>query len=515
MKRLLVIAVFFSLLNPSAVFALVPNDTFYPSQWHLPQISAESAWDITTGSSTVVVAVIDAGIDLDHPDLAENIWINNGEIPNNGIDDDQNGFIDDINGWDFVDDNNSPVPEIIEGADLDAISHGTTIAGVIGAVGNNGKGLTGVSWDVRIMSIRTLDEFGTGSSFDTVHSINYAVANGADVINLSFAGDVFDENLLAAVKNAFENGVVVVAALGNEGRDVDKTPSYPACFDSVEENDWVIGVTALDQNDQKTDFSNFGSTCADIAAPGAGIPGLLYYNETEGFSDPYNGLWSGTSLSAPIVSGAVALLLSEYPGLLPDQVRSILMLSVDPLSTSGNLVGKLGAGRLNITKALEIGINFVQEQSAHELSFIRGESLSGVYVLTEDGDRLAIIDANTYFTYEDSFDAVEIVPDVKLQDYPLSGLVLPRAGVVLVKIQSDPRVYALSENVDDQFAPKLREIVSEEVAINTFGVNWSDFVIDISPSFFTRFKKGSAISSPELINISIMKTRQVLSGLAK
>lgn len=514
MKRLLSIAVFFSWLIPSVVFAIVPTDPFYPSQWYLPHISADDAWEVTTGSRAVVVAIVDAGIDLDHPDLLDNIWINVGEIPNNGIDDDGNGFIDDLNGWDFIDNDNSPIPTVTPSADLDAISHGSTIAGVIGAVGNNGQGMTGINWQVQLMSVRTLDEIGIGNAEDTARAIDYAVENGANVINLSFTGDDFDSLMQDAVKRAFEAGVVVVAAIGNDDRNLDVKPAYPACFVGFPD-DWIIGVAAFDEQDQKASFSNFGRQCTDLGAPGTQIKGLQYHDQAAGFIEPYNGIWSGTSVAAPMVSGAAALLLSQYPRLTPTQVQNILMLSVDPIDQLARLKGKLGAGRLNIARALEYGASFLSQDDQDDITFVRSQSFAAVYALGPNQTRLVVLDTNTYFTYKDSFDEVMVLSDEELQHYSLAGIVLPKAGVVLVKIKSDSRVYLLEVDRSSQFTPIIRAIGSEEVAIVMFGSDWADYIIDIEPTFFTKFKLGRQIISPESVNLSMMKTRQQLAELSK
>lgn len=510
------LAVFFSLVFPVSAFALVPNDTHYSNLWYLPHISADQAWDTETGSSDIIVAVLDAGIDLDHPDLAENIWKNQNEIPNNGIDDDLNGFVDDYNGWDFVDNDSSPVPSINASSLTEAISHGSVIAGIIGAVGNNNEGLTGINWHVRIMSVRMLNNIGVGDSASTAHAVDYAVANGADVINLSFSGDTMDTALRDSLKRAYQAGVVTVAAMGNEGEDSDITPVYPACFGALASEDWVIGVASTTKTDEKSSFSNYGSSCVDLSAPGENFYGISYNDPAIGLVDAYGNSWSGTSMAAPVVSGTVALILSHYPDITPANIRNILKLSVDPVVLTQELSGKMGAGRVNVARALEYASIYasVNKSSVSQTSYITGITFPAVYAVDANENRLAFADALTYFTYESSFIQVEVIDDVRLSDYPLSGIVLPKAGVVLVKIQSDPRVYALEENPANAFTPILREITSEEIAQSMYGTNWADYVIDISPSFFTKFTTGAKIYSPEIVDTSIMKTRQELSRLA-
>lgn len=532
------------LLLPAQVLALTPDDDFYSDQWYLEQIEAPDAWEVTTGSAEVIVAVLDAGTDIDHPDLRDNLWTNSGEVASNGEDDDANGFIDDVRGWDFVDDDSNPMPDDGTEADVDAVSHGTLIAGLVGAVGDNDRGVAGVNWEVSILPLRMLDASGSGTSEAASAAIDYAVAQGADVINLSFAGDVNDPLLRRAVRDAYRAGVVVVAAMGNDSRDTDSQPVYPACFQSSDE-DWVIGVGSTDVDDYRSLFSNFGENCVDLSAPGEDIFGLSFEEEDDGFSDFYLGGWSGTSMSAPLVTGAAALLLSIYPDLTPDDISNVLQLSVDPIHVySSSMKSKAGAGRLNLARALEYGAQFSDGSAAEETTeesstetaaqgvspvtgeleditavevgdFIKAPSFATVYYVAEDGLRRPFIDTNSYFTWADSFASIKEVTDATLSTLTLSGVMLPHHGVVLVKIQSDARVYALAENPDDDFAPLLREIMSEEIAIDMYGANWADYVIDVEPTFFGRFEVGDSISEPEEVETSIMKTRQQLFELAQ
>lgn len=345
------------LLLPSLVLAQTPNDPRFSQQWYLGAISAPSAWDITTGSSSVVVAVLDTGLDLAHEDIGANLWTNPREIADNNVDDDKNGFIDDIHGWDFIgnDADASPSPEA--DSSHDAIDHGTLIAGEIAAVGNNGIGMAGVAWNVKIMPVRMLDDQGGGDEFDAANAIRYAVKNGAKVINMSFVGNEAHSALQAAVKDAFDSGVVIVSAMGNEARDTNLSPVYPACLRTTVD-DWVIGVTAIDESDLGTSFTNYGSICADVAAPGVDVYGLGYYDVSAGYSEKYLGPWNGTSMASPLVAGAAALLFSKYPTLSAADVRNIIKISVDPVKTTGFRTGDLGAGRLNINHALQLAASY-------------------------------------------------------------------------------------------------------------------------------------------------------------
>ncbi len=251
----------------------IPTDTDFNKLWGLnntgqnvggingtpdADIDAPEAWDVTTGSSDVIVAVVDSGVDINHPDLQANIWTNPGETPDNGVDDDGNGYIDDVSGWDFLD--NDKVPN-------DAMGHGTHVAGTVAAVGDNALGVTGVSWTAQIMPLRFLDALGFGNTADAIDAIEYATAMGADVINNSWGGSGYNQ----ALKDAIDaSDAVVVCAAGNTisgGRNNDAIPHYPSSFNSAH----IISVAASDQDDNLASFSNYGAVSVDVAAPGTNI----------------------------------------------------------------------------------------------------------------------------------------------------------------------------------------------------------------------------------------------------
>lgn len=360
--RRIVATVLLGLFVSVPVMARVPNDPLFDSQWYLETIGAPAAWDVGVGTRSTVVAVIDSGVDPDHPDIAGSIWTNPGEISGNGIDDDANGYVDDAHGWDFVEDDATPQPTVGTAFDEDGVAHGTVVAGLIGAIGNNGEGVAGVAWDVLIMPLRILDNLGSGDSGRAREAILYAVANGADVINLSFTGFDADKLLQNDIRDAYSAGVSVVAAVGNSdggGTDLDATPVYPVCFGDGGD-DWVIGVAATTRDDAKASFSNYGSDCTDISAPGEDIFGTMYQDDVwADFPSFYENGWAGTSVASPIVAGAVAVLKSAYPTLTPSLIRTVLQLSVDPLTEKGTVsAGKLGPGRLNIGRAMEIAPSF-------------------------------------------------------------------------------------------------------------------------------------------------------------
>ncbi len=371
----------FLCLNLAQVFLLpnffveakVPNDYYYKDQWYLEKIQAPKAWDKISSSPNVVIAIIDSGIQINHPDLADNIWENIDEIADNGIDDDKNGFIDDKQGWDFVLNNPDPSPKFDENLTEIGVLHGTIVAGIAAAVSDNGSGVTGVTWSSQIMPLRVLDDSGSGRTSEVVRAIDYAVNNGADIINLSFVGFGYSKAMHEVIKRAYEAGVIVVAAAGNEksagdGYDLDSDPMYPVCYDGANGENMVLGVAATDTLDQKTTFSSHGFNCVDIAAPGVSIFSTTVYaptkySEGKPFDNYYDGYWSGTSMATAIVSGAVALIEEINPGLNRDEVVNILLDNSDNISRlNPDFLGQLGRGRLNIDKAVTEAINRLNNQ---------------------------------------------------------------------------------------------------------------------------------------------------------
>ena len=320
----------------------LPNDRLFGEQWGLRNVGqyggkagadvhATDAWDVTTGAN-VVVAVVDTGVDYAHADLAANSWSNPAD-PANGVDDDHNGFVDDVHGADFVDEDSNPT---------DDAGHGSHVAGIIGAKGNNATGVTGIDWDVKVMALKFLDEDGEGNTADAANAIDYAVSHGARVINASWGGPAFSLALYQAVRRAGEKGVVFTAAAGNDGHNSDVKPDFPAAFDLPN----VISVAATDADDDLVDFSNYGATSVDLAAPGDDIESTVPAStDHSGYAS-----FSGTSMATPFVTGAVALYLSRFPQATGDQARTAILQGVDKLPS---LAGKVATGgRLNIAQAL-------------------------------------------------------------------------------------------------------------------------------------------------------------------
>ena len=240
-----------------------PNDPFFGDLWGLDAIQAPAAWDTTTGSPGVKVAVVDSGIAYDHPDLAPNIWVNPGESgggkETNGIDDDGDGYVDDVHGWDFVQDDNEP---------LDFFYHGTHVAGTIGAAGNNGTGVTGVDWQTSLMALRAGDAVnGELLDSDILSAFVYACAHGARVVNASFGGPEFSQAMLDVISSPACADTLFVASAGNDGVDVDAAPSYPCSFSAA--NLVCVAATAVDGT--LASFSNYGPGSVDLAAPGVDV----------------------------------------------------------------------------------------------------------------------------------------------------------------------------------------------------------------------------------------------------
>ncbi|MBI4042358.1 MAG: S8 family serine peptidase [Deltaproteobacteria bacterium] len=292
-------------------------------------IDAVRAWDLTTGDSSVVVAVIDTGVDYLHEDLAANLWVNRAEIPDNNIDDDGNGFVDDIRGWNFYGKNNNP---------MDDNEHGTHVAGTIGAVGDNGKGVVGINWNVSIMPLKAFDREGYGTTEDAIAAIDYAVKMGAQVLNNSWGGDGYSHAMAEVITVAEQKGVIFVAAAGNEEADNDRKPNYPSNYPHSN----VVAVAAGDNRDQLADFSNWGIEQVDILAPGVGI-----YST---FPENSYGYLDGTSMATPHVVGAIALLWGYDPNLTMQEVIERILKGSDEVPTVRRRI-KSG-GRLNIYNAL-------------------------------------------------------------------------------------------------------------------------------------------------------------------
>ena len=299
-----------------------PDDTHFALQWDLPAIDAPTGWDAAGGAAPVTVAVIDTGVDVSHPDLAGRLWENTAEIPGNGLDDDGNGYVDDVAGWNFYDWTNQVYSAV------DGDSHGTHVAGTIAARRGNGAGIAGIADNARIMPLKFLKP-GGGYASDAIVAIQYAVDHGATVINASWGGAGYSQPLCDAIDQAGDAGVLFVAAAGNASSDNDAVSMWPANCPSAS----LMSVASTTQSDGLSSFSNRGATQVDVGAPGSDIlstvPGGYGYK-------------SGTSMAAPHVAGIAAVVAGLAPGLAPWQIKAAI-------STGGDvapaLAGATSSGR--------------------------------------------------------------------------------------------------------------------------------------------------------------------------
>lgn len=327
-----------SLQGDPRIQATAPNSTFQtdevrpndlrPEQWSLPHIGAPQAWKQSVGAGGPIVAVLDTGLDVNHPDLAPNLWKNLGEIPGNAIDDEGNGVVDDVHGYNAVS----------HTGDLkDSAEHGTHVAGIIAARGDNGQGMTGLNWQGRLMGIKIFDDHGNSDVATICRAIDYARQQGAQILNCSWGGAIeFNAALYDTLK---EFPGLVVCSAGNSGSDNDRVPHYPSSFDLPQ----IVAVAASSRADRLCFTSNYGATSVDLAAPGeqilSTVPGGGYKVK------------SGTSQAAPHVSGAAALLSATDPTAGPLELKARLLESSERVA---HLEGKVRShGRLGVGKAFE------------------------------------------------------------------------------------------------------------------------------------------------------------------
>jgi subtilisin family serine protease len=325
---------------------VVPNDADFDKLWGMKNtgqkdaegtvgkvgadIGATKAWKTTTGNKDIVVAVIDTGVDYTHPDLKDNIFVNTKEIAGNGIDDDGNGFVDDVHGWNFAGvSTNDP---------MDDNEHGTHVSGTIGGKGNDGQGVAGVNWTTSILPVKFLSGAGSGTLEDAVKAIQYATLMHVNVMSNSWGGGGYTQSLFDAINEAKNAGILFVAAAGNDSQNADSTPHYPAGY----QIDNVISVAATTNTDSLASFSTYGKRTVHIAAPGHKI----YSSVPGGKYDTF----SGTSMATPHVSGAAALLWGTDTSMTYAQVKERLLASRDFVPSLSRKVAS--SGRLNVYNAI-------------------------------------------------------------------------------------------------------------------------------------------------------------------
>jgi hypothetical protein len=409
-------------------------------QWYLPKILVHQAWQQTVGIG-ITIAVVDTGIDGKHEDLSDGRVIGgyasycqamSQSVPND--------CLIKVNG------------ELAPGVNSDDNGHGTIVAGLIGAIANNNKGIAGIDWNVKLMPIKALDASGSGLASDVATGIKWAADHGAKIINMSVGGQGLDglQVLQDAITYAYNKGVLIVAAAGNDaaenGADLNNSPVLPVCADGG--RNMVIGVAAVDVADQKAKFSNYGSNCIDISAPGTGNfidkehkQGVVstYYDPTKPGEQDLYVYAAGTSVSAPIISGVAGLMMSAFPDLDANAIRTRLLSSVDNIDLqnqsgcgSGSCVGQLGSGRINALKAVTLATTF------NSGSLVRDPQ--GNIFLIEQGLKRPV----SSYVLAQRFAGVAVVAASanQLDSFPI-GSALPPTDGGIVKDQSNPTVYLI------------------------------------------------------------------------
>ena len=456
--------------NPNVVYAepngiltiqLTSNDPRLYEQWGLNNtgdhdIDAVEAWDIETGSESVIVANVDTGIDYFHADLSPNMWVNPGEIAGNGIDDDGNGYIDDVHGWDFQNNDNDP---------MDDHGHGTHTGGIIAAAGNNSVGVAGISWRSKLMALKVFDQYGNGSFFSAASAIMYAADMGAAISNNSY-GCLGEDCVSLALEDAFsyaeQKNMLNVVAAGNDSNNNDEKIYYPCNSGSAS----VLCVAATDSADNLAGFSNYGLSAVDIAAPGYNILSTVPVSGSGCCSDPsgYRQV-SGTSMATPMVAGSAALLLSHDSGLAFGDLKALLASSVDviPALAEKTLYG----GRLNVFRSLTT--NFLVKSNINSPVIVAGQGSSAAVTI----EYLNGYDAGISLSFNTADPNLVVTPDassvtptanwVNLNIDTLAGIQAgvhrilitgtsddaaadTRVGVIEVTVQSDVMMTALEND---------------------------------------------------------------------
>ncbi|VAX04940.1 Serine protease, subtilase family [hydrothermal vent metagenome] len=446
---------------------VTPNDPHFDSLWGLhntqqtggvfdADIDASEAWDSNTGDANIIIAVIDTGVDYGHEDLAGNMWKNPGEIAGNLIDDDGNGYVDDVHGYDFSNTDSDP---------FDDHGHGTHVSGTIAGVGNNGIGVVGVNWNAKIMAVKFLGAGGGGYVSDAIDGVIYAVNNGAKILNNSWGGGGFSQALLEVIYAANDAGVLFVTAAGNKGRNNDIRPYYPSSY--VAPN--MISVAATDHNDQLAVFSSYGASTVHLGAPGvktlSTVPtGSCPMCSRNGYREA-----KGTSMATPHVSGAAALLLDRMPMLSIGGIKSRLMNSTDQISALSGVT--ISGGRLNIAAALAYKPNISVTIAPLSQSVLPGETATYTVTITSLG--------NTTEQISLSLDSLDIGITASLADTrltpPIGGSITTTLTVTAASNIARGYFFVQIQAADD-----IGQIFSSTAA--TLRVLRPDVDISISPS---------------------------------
>jgi len=450
---------------------LTPNDPFYyssgswgqsyPDLWGIRKINSAGAWDYNTGSSDVVVAVIDTGIDYTHPDIAANVWTNSDEVPSNGIDDDGNGYVDDYYGYDFY--NTDPNP-------MDDHAHGTHCAGTVAAVGNNGLGVVGVGWNTKVMAVKFLSQFGSGYYSDAISSIYYAVNNGANVLSNSWGGGGRYTSMQTAINYAYNNGVVFIAAAGNSNSD--------AYYFTPAGLDHVVTVAATDHNDNKASFSSWGDV-VEVAAPGVDV---LSLKSSQGSCTTVASKYcrmSGTSMATPHTAGLAALILANDINMSPDDVLMYLTDFADDLGTPGKDI-YFGYGRINANNSVaESGSPITHPEG----SIIKSRDSAAAYKI-ENGQKRLFPNASVYVSWSNSWSDIVGVRTIDIDEYEEGSEMQFRPGI-LARANDSATVYLISDS-------NRLPVSSAQVYIG-LGYSWSAIRV-VSPAELENYNTGDSVS---------------------
>lgn len=455
---------------------LQPNDPYFSQLWGMhntgqtggkadADIDAPEAWD-TTQSTNVVIGVIDTGIDYTHEDLADNMWLNPGEIANNGIDDDGNGFIDDVYGWDFVNNDNNP---------FDDYGHGTHVAGTIGAKGNNGVGVAGVNWTAKVAALKFLGSDGSGTTAGAIAAVEYANMMGFKVTNNSWGGGGFSQALYDAISAANTSGNLFVAAAGNSGANADVSPMYPAAYNLPN----IISVAATDYNDLKASFSNYGLISVDLGAPGVNIYSTVPTGRCSLCNSSGYLTLSGTSMATPHVSGAVALLWSYKPGLSHLEIKDKILSLSDPIAA---LQGKtVSGGRLNIYNFFDPDV--ILPSPVGDLSVIDKSSVSITLQWTAVGDDGLVGQASRY--------------DLRYSKTPIDATNFNLATAVLGAPKPSPsgaietfKVGGLEQNTTYYFALRVIDNVGNASELSNVASGTTLLAVDVVDITKAAYNKG-------------------------
>ena len=482
------------------------RDTYsYKQRHYLNKMQVPEAWGIIKDSRKIIVAVIDDGIDMSHSDLRGNVWVNVDEYVN-GDDTDGNGYVDDVYGHAFSYFTYGPIKNVYKYLPghikkyTGYTNHGTQVAGIIGAVGDNNHGIAGVTWKVKIMDLPIFELYYWDQGIIPIELVNeriaeavlYAVDNGADVINMSFStGDKPSSDVQDAIYYAHSKGVILVVAAGNDDLNLNDTPIYPVCYDGV------IGVAATDLNDKKAKFSNYGSDCVDISAPGEDIA-VLEYDVVDNGSRTVIAS-HGTSFSAPFVSGTVALVKAKNPNWSNYQIEHALLNSTDNIDyLNPRYYGQLGAGRLNVYKAVSTNNPPKELSKMPDGTLLSSFGSPNVYLI-EGGYRRWIADYDIFVAYGFDLSKIIDIPTTELEKYPLGEpLDLPRGGESLYESIFEGSLIRAEGTIDIWIVKyvgnkRFKRLILSPSVFNNYGhLRWED-VMDVSQSVVDAFATSELV----------------------